>query len=109
MTLLTAAPSENARWFDAHDDTHAAYRSADFLGSVQPTPIGTYVAFDSRGEPIGRFDTLDAARASLFTTPHPYNVSRMRRNHRLLAATAAASGVLAATLALTAAALAPVL
>jgi hypothetical protein len=97
------------RWNEVEPGFHVANREGEFAGYVDVNVDGTAVAFDHHSSPIGRFRDVASAQASLLSTPHPANARREQRATRLGMGLAAASGALAATLALTAGVLAPLL
>jgi len=85
-----------------------AHRGGEYFGCVDAV-AGGFVSRDAHGIPIGRYEGLDAAKASLRSTTHPANVSRRRRAERASVVTATAVGSTALAFALTAGALAPYL
>lgn len=104
------APLTAARVLWAKVDTGfwVAHRGGEYFGCVDQV-AGGYVSRDAHGVPVGRYDALDAAKASLRSTTHPANVSHRRRLERATVLTATGVGGTALALALTAGALAPYL
>ncbi|MFF0911326.1 hypothetical protein ACFWZW_11600 [Microbacterium enclense] len=106
----TITPISTARVLWAKVDTGfwVADRGGEYFGCVDSV-AGGFVARDSHGIPVGRYETLDAAKASLRTTTHPANSARRRRLERTPLVVATAAGSTAVAFALTAGALAPYL
>jgi len=105
-----AAAMASARTMWAKVDTGfwVAHRAGEYFGCVDQV-AGGYVSRDAHGIPIGRYDGLEDAKASLRSTTHPLNIARRRRVERVSLAAATAVGVTALGFALTAGALAPFL
>lgn len=113
MTTSTTAavtPISSARvlWAKVDAGFWVAHRGGEYFGCVDSVS-GGYVARDDHGVPVGRYETLDAAKASLRSTMHPTNAARRRRIERAPLALATAAGSTAVAFALTAGALAPYL
>ncbi|MFJ4158628.1 hypothetical protein [Microbacterium testaceum] len=108
----TAAPTTLATarilWAKVDTGFWVAHRGGEYFGCVDQV-AGGFVSRDAHGVPVGRYDSLDAAKASLRSTTHPANVSRRRRLERATVLTATGVGGTALALALTAGALAPYL
>lgn len=109
-TSTSPAPLAAARVLWAKVDTGfwVAHRGGEYFGCVDQV-AGGFVSRDAHGVPVGRYDTLDTAKASLRSTTHPANVSRRRRFERATVLTATGVGGTTLALALTAGALAPYL
>ncbi|MFV9424913.1 hypothetical protein [Microbacterium sp. S1037] len=95
-------------WAKVDTGFWVAHHGGEYFGSVDEV-AGGYVSRDAHGIPIGRYDDLDAAKASLRSTADPVNAARRRRTERLSLAAATALGATALGFALTAGALAPLL
>lgn len=113
MTSTTSAsptPLASVRVLWAKVDTGfwVAHRGGEYFGCVDAV-AGGFVARDAHGVPIGRYDSLDAAKSSLRSTTHPANVSRRRVLDRASLVAATALGGTALALGLTAGAIAPYL
>ncbi len=104
----TALLSVRVLWAKVDTGFWVAHRGGEYFGCVDAVK-GGYVARDAHGVPIGRYDALDAAKASLRSTTHPANVSRRRRLDRVPLIAATVVGGTALALGLTAGALAPLL
>lgn len=103
--LVPARPT----WARVDTDFYVASRDGEFVGYVDRAADGTYIAFDGRSTPVGRYDDLrDAQRAAEGVTS-PAQARKRRRVTRALQKTAAVTGVVAGGVALTAGALAPYL
>lgn len=113
MTLAPetrTAPLASARvvWATVDTGFWVAHRGSEYFGCVDAV-AGGYVSRDAHGVPIGRYDALASAKASLRSTTHPSNVSRRRLIDRASVVAATALGGTALALGLTAGALAPYL
>jgi hypothetical protein len=114
MSLLERAPeapriltARTITWSTVAPGFYVASTDGEFVGSVDTSSDGHFIAFDGQATPIGRFATLKEAQHSLLTTEAPGNRARKSRARRHLRMTATASGAVAGALALTAGALAP--
>lgn len=96
-------------WARVDSGFYVASRDGEFVGSVDRSPDGSYLAFDSRSTPVGRYDTLEAAQRAAESIKSPDERRRARRVTRTLQRVAAGSGLVAGGMALTAGALAPYL
>ena len=111
MTLLEdglrALGSRHITWARVDDGFHVASTDGAFVGSVDTTSDGHYVAFDGSSTPIGRYASLSEAKAAV-TSWEPSEV-RVRRSHvdRALLPAATASAVLAGSAAIAAGMLLP--
>ncbi|MFF7681524.1 hypothetical protein ACFZA2_02100 [Microbacterium sp. NPDC007973] len=103
----TLAPAR-VLWAKVDTGFWVAHRGGEYDGCVDAV-AGGFVSRDAHGIPIGRYDSLDAAKASLRSTMHPANVSRRRRAERASVVAATVVGGTALAFALTAGALAPYL
>ncbi|WP_150952077.1 hypothetical protein [Microbacterium testaceum] len=103
-----ALASARVMWAKVDTGFWVAHRGGEYFGCVDQV-AGGFVSRDAHGVPVGRYDALDMAKASLRSTTHPVNVSRRRRLERAAVLTATGVGGTALALALTAGALAPFL
>jgi hypothetical protein len=87
-----------------------ASRDGEFLGYVDRAADGSFLAFDGRSTPVGRYDSLRDAQRAVTTVPAavPASTSR-RRARRAFERAAAVTGIVAGGMALTAGAVAPYL
>lgn len=104
IELMPARPT----WARVDSGFHVASRDGEFLGYVDAAADGSFLAFDGRSTPVGRYDSLREAQRAVLTVPAPVD-PRARRRQRTLQKVAAVSGVVAGGLALTAGAVAPYL
>lgn len=112
MSGSLAARVSRATWARVDSGFHVASRAGEFLGYVDRSADGSFLAFDGRSTPVGRYDTLrEAQRAVLSVDALAAGKARVlsRRSRRAFQRAAAASGVVAGGLALTAGAVAPYL
>ena len=102
------APRTGARvlWAKVDSGFWVAHRGGEYFGCVDSVS-GGFVSRDAHGVPIGRYDTLDGAKASLRSTTDPVNTERRLRAERATVVLATAAGSAALAFALTAGALAP--
>jgi hypothetical protein len=96
-----AASSGRVTWSQVQPGFYVASRAGEFIGYIDRTPAGQHVAFDGRSTPVGRFDSLDAAKRAVTTDPQPQRAERAWRH------VAVATGTMAGMLALTAGAVVP--
>jgi len=83
-------------WSQVDTGFSVASRAGEYVGSVDTTPNGTFVAFDSTNAPIGHYPTLaEAKRAVLTWRAEPARV-RERRLAQALRPVAAGAGLIAA-------------
>lgn len=94
-------------WSTVAPGFYVASTDGEFVGSIDTSSDGHFIALDGHATPIGRYATLKEAQRSLLTTDAPGNRARKTRVRRQLRMTATASGAVAGALALTAGALAP--
>lgn len=95
----------------AHVDVglHVVSRAGEYLGCVDRSNDGAYLAFDGRSTPVGRYDTLHEAKNAVLSVPDVEVERRARHLQRVSQRVAAVTGVIAGGLALSAAAVAPYL
>lgn len=110
LTTTATAPRTGVRvlWAKVDSGFWVAHRGGEYYGCVD-TVSGGFVSRDAHGIPIGRYDTLDDARASLRSTTDPVDAARRLRAERATVVLATAAGSAALAFALTAGALAPYL
>lgn len=99
----------HATWATVDTDLHVVSRAGEYLGYVERANDGSYLAFDGRATPVGRYDELRDAQRAVLSVPDPETVSIRREAQRVYQRAAAVSGVIAGTFALTAGAVAPFL
>lgn len=105
-TPPTTSVSTRILWAKVDSGFWVAHRGGEYFGCVDAVAAG-FVARDAHGVPVGKYDTLDAAKASLRTTSDPANTARRRRIERAPLVAASVTGTAALAFALTAGALAP--
>jgi hypothetical protein len=108
LPIAASSPATRVAWSRVDDGFWVANHGGAFFGSIDAVS-GGFVARDGHGSPIGLYDTLDAAKASLLTTTHPENLRRRRRFDRMTLTAATLAGAVTVALALTAGAVAPYL
>lgn len=108
MASVTALASVRVMWAKVDREFWVAHRGGEYFGCVDGVS-GGFVARDAHGVPIGRYDTLTHAKASLRSTTDPASTAHRRRIERVSATAATAAGSTALVFALTAGALAPYL
>lgn len=78
-------------WAEVDAGFWTAQRDGAFFGSIDRV-VGGYVARDAVGTPVGRYESLKAARASLRTVTTSRTIGRRRRREWIAASVAAATG-----------------
>lgn len=71
---------------------YVASREGEFIGYIDTTADGCFVAFDGRSTPIGRYATLADAKAALFDPPVIVREKRARVGHAMTVAAASVAG-----------------
>jgi hypothetical protein len=93
------------RWNEVEPGFRVGTRGGEYLGFIESTAYGTFVAVDGHSTPVGRYDSLREAQRALL------EVKRMGKRRSSASAElmarrlATSSGVVAATLMLSAGAL----
>jgi len=106
---LELVPSR-ATWAHVESGFYVASRAGEFLGYVEQSRDGSYLAFDGRSTPVGRYDSLKDAQRAVLSVPTTGPMdARARKVTSALRRVAVVSGVVAGGLALTAGAVAPYL
>lgn len=109
-TTVSRRASQRATWARVDAGFHVASRDGEFLGYVDRAADGSYLAFDGRSTPVGRYDSLRDAQRAVITVPAVQPASPRRvRARRAFERAAAITGVVAGGMALTAGAVAPYL
>ncbi|CAH0224140.1 MULTISPECIES: hypothetical protein [Microbacterium] len=70
MSTTTFPPSDPLTWKQADTDVHVATRGGEFAGFVEFDGTA-HVARDQRGDDLGSFESLDAARDALESANAP--------------------------------------
>lgn len=106
---LTIPSVSSPRWARVDAGLYVVSRAGEYLGSVDRSNDGAYLAFDGRATPVGRYDTLREAKSAVLSVPDPETARRERHTQRVFQRVAAVSGVVAGSLALTAGTVVPFL
>jgi len=101
--------SSRATWATVDTGFHVASTHGNFLGSVYATESGAFVAYDPTSSPIGRFPSIEGARAAVETWRAPAERARRRAFDRSMLPAATVSAVVACGVAFAAGMLAPIL
>lgn len=114
MSTVAALRATRPTWARVDAGFHVASRDGEFLGYVDRSADGSYLAFDGRSTPVGRYESLRAAQRAVIsvddrTAPSREPRSLSPRSRRAFQRAAVVSGVVAGGLALTAGAVAPYL
>lgn len=107
-TSLAPLTGVRVLWAKVDSGFWVAHRGGEYYGCVDSV-TGGFVTRDAHGVPVGRYDTLATAKASLRSTGDPVNTARSQRAERATVVLATAAGSAALVFALTAGALAPYL
>lgn len=94
--------SDRVTWAQVDRGLYVGSRTGEYVGMVEATPSGAFVAIDGTSTPVGRFDDLRAAQSAVRTAPTNRTSPFLRRGQRVVMAAATAAGTVAASLALTA-------
>lgn len=106
---LTIPGVASPTWARVDAGLYVVSRAGEYLGSVDRSNDGAYLAFDGRATPVGRYDTLSEAKRAVLSVPDPEAGRRDRQAQRVYQRVAAVSGVVAGGLALTAGTVVPFL
>ena len=115
MSAISSAPrTARATWARVDAGFQVASREGEFLGYVDRSADGSYLAFDGRSTPVGRYESLRAAQRAVISVDDRLSTTRAPRtlsprSRRAFQRAAVVSGVVAGGLALTAGAVAPYL
>lgn len=64
LTHIDAVLGRAARWDEVEPGFHVGSRDGEFVGFIDTTAAGSFVAFDGRSTPVGCYGSLrDAQRA----------------------------------------------
>ena len=97
--------SPAVRWNEIEPGFRVGTRDGEYLGFVESTAYGTFVAVDGYSTPVGRYYSLREAQRALLQVKR-MSTSRSRASAELMARRlATSSGLVAATLMLSAGAL----
>ena len=97
--------SPAVRWNEIEPGFRVGTRDGEYLGFVELTAYGTFVAVDGSSTPVGRYDSLREAKRALLEVKRR-STRRSRASAELMARRlATSSGLVAATLMLSAGAL----
>ncbi|WP_137845457.1 peptide ABC transporter permease [Microbacterium sp. 2FI] len=64
-TLAEAASPRFTQWHEPEPGFHVGSRKGDFIGSIEETAVGTFVAIDGRSTPVGRYASVAQAQRAL--------------------------------------------
>lgn len=92
---LTRLSSRRITWSTVDTGFRVASRSGEFIGSIDETADGRFVAFDGRSTPIGLFATLRDAQRAVTGAAGETTAARLAR---IAQPVAAASGIVAGAL-----------
>ncbi len=97
--------STAVRWNEVQPGFRVGTRDGEYLGFIESTAYGTFVAVDGYSTPVGRYDSLREAQRALLEVKR-MRTRRSRASAELMARRlATSSGLVAATLMLSAGAL----
>lgn len=83
-------------WSKVDTGFHVASRAGEYVGSVDTTPDGHFVAFDGTSAPIGRYAELSDAKTAVLSWKPEGTRIRDRRLAETLRPIAASAGLVAA-------------
>lgn len=90
------------RWEEVESGLQVATRRGEYLGLIETTARGTFVAVDGLSTPVGRYYTLRQARRALVQTERVRKGNPGVAGEMMARRIATASGLVAATMMLTA-------
>lgn len=82
-------------WSRVDTGFHVASRAGEYVGSVDTTPDGHFIAFDGTSAPIWRYAELSDAKAAVLSWKPERTRIRDRRLSETVAPIAASAGVVA--------------
>ena len=97
--------SPAVRWNEVQPGFRVGTRAGEYLGFIESTAYGTFVAVDGYSTPVGRYDSLREAQRALLEVKRVGTRRRPASAERMARRLATSSGVVAATLMLSAGAL----
>ncbi len=106
---LTLVGAGRPTWACVDTDLYVVSRAGEYLGSVDRANDGSFLAFDGRATPVGRYSSLSEAQEAVLSVPEAGAEEKQRRTERAWQSVAAVSGVVAGVCALTAGAVVPFL
>lgn len=65
-------------WATVDSGFHVGSRDGEFVGYIDTTPDGRFIAFDGQSTPHGYFRSLDQAQASLASAPQTRRAPKAR-------------------------------
>jgi hypothetical protein len=86
LASITALPTRTrVLWATVDTGFCVGSRDGDYIGSVTETEAGAFIAHDGTSTPLGRYDSLEAARAAVEGwEPAPVRAQRAERERVLL-------------------------
>ncbi|WCD93549.1 hypothetical protein [Microbacterium sp. nov. GSS16] len=82
-------------WSKVDTGFYVASKAGEYVGSVDTTPDGHFVAFDATSAPIGRYAELSAAKTAVLSWKPEKARMRDRRVGRIVHPIAASAGLVA--------------
>lgn len=103
-SAVQAAPSapvapaipRTVTWSKVDTGFYVASRAGEYVGSIDTTPDGHFVAFDGTSAPIGRYAELSDAKSAVLAWKPERTRIRDRRLSEAVAPIAASAGLVAA-------------
>ncbi|MEV7619397.1 peptide ABC transporter permease [Microbacterium sp. NPDC089321] len=92
---LAPALPRAVTWSKVDTGFHVASRAGEYVGSVDTTPDGHFVAFDGTSAPIGRYAELSEAKSAVLAWKPERTRIRDRRLSEAVAPIAASAGLVA--------------
>jgi len=83
-------------WSKVDTGFYVASRAGEYVGSIDTTPDGHFVAFDGTSAPIGRYTELSDAKSAVLAWKPERTRIRDRRLSETVAPIAASAGLVAA-------------
>jgi len=93
--IADAAPSRPVTWSTVDRGFHVASRAGEFVGSIDATDGGHFIAFDGTNSPIGRYGTMVEAKRAVTSWEPERKRERERELARVFQPVATSAGIVA--------------
>jgi hypothetical protein len=93
---ILAFAGRRSRWAEDSDGFHIGERHGRFIGCIDRTVDGSFVAFDGRATPVGRYRSLRDAKRAVDDIASGVTWARPSRMTRTAQSVASVTGVIAA-------------
>ncbi|GAA1465938.1 hypothetical protein [Microbacterium thalassium] len=97
LPAVTTFPRRLA-WTADPRGSHTASLRGEFAGRILENPDGSFVGFDGRSTPVGRYETLREAKRAVGDIARGVATTRAERMNRIARPVASATGVISVAL-----------